>query len=197
MGRRKKAAEPESESEEEQFHVEVITKARVNEDGDGWEYFVKWANYPPSASTWEPEENVAGCDRLLASFWEHVGVDNKDYTAGHEIPAEAEWIEKEKKFFKKHFTEDTKSRDKGKGKAKAPEPSPSPEPTKKRGRKSSAVQKKTSTSAISDASKRTRKRTRVILMTLTMYLCLQQKSREGRKLHVRLLMIRMVRIHYL
>jgi len=42
--------------------------------------------------SWEPEENLEACSRLLASFWEHVGMDNKDYPIGFEIKAQKDWI---------------------------------------------------------------------------------------------------------
>lgn len=44
------------------------------------------------AFSWEPESNVAGCQRLLASFWDHVGTDNKDYSINHTIKAKEKWI---------------------------------------------------------------------------------------------------------
>ncbi|KAG6381397.1 hypothetical protein JVT61DRAFT_5811 [Boletus reticuloceps] len=79
------------EEEEEVYHVEVITKARVNEDGD-WEYHVKWAGYASDADSWEPAENVKQCDRLLTSFWKHVGTDDNDYPVGYETAAKEDWI---------------------------------------------------------------------------------------------------------
>ncbi|EKM60867.1 uncharacterized protein PHACADRAFT_204012 [Phanerochaete carnosa HHB-10118-sp] len=92
------------EDDEEQFHVEVITKAKVNSAGD-WDYYVRWAGYGPEADSWEPSENVEGCDRLLKSFWKHVGTDDNDYEEGCVFEAEPEWIEKEKEFFHAHFGE--------------------------------------------------------------------------------------------
>ncbi|KAG1716344.1 hypothetical protein ID866_828 [Astraeus odoratus] len=103
MARRKKAEEEEVEDEDEEvYHVEVITKARVSDDGD-WEYLVKWAGYGSDADSWEPAENVKQCDRLLRSFWKHVGTDDNDYPIGFEIPAREEWINKEKKYFADTF----------------------------------------------------------------------------------------------
>ncbi|KAG5648146.1 hypothetical protein DXG03_006100 [Asterophora parasitica] len=119
MGKHKK------KKEEEVFHVEVITKARVIEDSSdeedeanakkkrkkkgkaksNWEYYVKWANYDSDSNTWEPEENVAGCQRLLASFWAEVGTDNRDYGQGYEVKASEKWIKREKKFFASEFNE--------------------------------------------------------------------------------------------
>jgi hypothetical protein len=100
MGRKKKV-------EQEVYHVEVITKARVSEEGD-WEYYVKWAGYDSDADTWEPAPNVSKCERLLCSFWDHVGNDDDDYSIGYEIAAKDHWIKKEKEFFATQFSEDAK-----------------------------------------------------------------------------------------
>jgi hypothetical protein len=42
--------------------------------------------------SWEPHENVKECDRLLKSFWDHIGVDNNDYPLGYEVQAKPKWI---------------------------------------------------------------------------------------------------------
>jgi len=44
--------------------------------------------------SWEPEENVKKCVRLLKSFWKHVGTDDEDYPPGYMVEAEPEWISK-------------------------------------------------------------------------------------------------------
>lgn len=100
MARKKKV-------EEEVYHVEVITKARVSEEGD-WEYHVKWAGYDSDADTWEPGDNLRQCNRLLESFWLHVGTDDNDYNIGYEITAKNHWIKQEKEFFARQFSEDAK-----------------------------------------------------------------------------------------
>ncbi|KAG1801349.1 uncharacterized protein HD556DRAFT_869553 [Suillus plorans] len=98
MGRKKKV-------EREVYHVEVITKARVSEEGD-WEYYVK-VGYDSDADTWEPTDNVKQCERLLCSFWDHVGNDDDDdYAVGFEITAKDHWIEQEKEFFATQFSEE-------------------------------------------------------------------------------------------
>ncbi|KZT06371.1 uncharacterized protein LAESUDRAFT_726201, partial [Laetiporus sulphureus 93-53] len=100
---KKRKSQGTSESEEqEQYHVEVITQARVNED-DGWDYYVKWANYDSDNNTWEPEENLLECKRLLRGFWKNVGVDDVDYAIGHTVRATPSWIKKEKQFFAESF----------------------------------------------------------------------------------------------
>lgn len=45
-----------------------------------------------SVCSWEPSDNVQQCNRLLASFWKHVGMDDKDYPIGYEVVAEESWI---------------------------------------------------------------------------------------------------------
>jgi hypothetical protein len=42
--------------------------------------------------SWEPAEDVKDCDRLLRSFWRHIGMDNEDYSPGDKFDAEDEWI---------------------------------------------------------------------------------------------------------
>lgn len=42
--------------------------------------------------SWEPQENLETCVRLLGSFWEHVGLDNQDYAVGYEVVAKDYWI---------------------------------------------------------------------------------------------------------
>ncbi|KAF8973779.1 hypothetical protein BDZ97DRAFT_1776820 [Flammula alnicola] len=108
MGKSRKTKR--AKTPEEVYHVEVVTKAHVvpadsddETDAAKWEYFVKWAGYESDANSWEPESNLEGCKRLLSSFWEHVGLDNRDYLAGYEVKASKEWIEKEKAFFAKEY----------------------------------------------------------------------------------------------
>ncbi|THH16827.1 hypothetical protein EW146_g3874 [Bondarzewia mesenterica] len=96
----KKPQKPESEPEEEMFHVGNLHQ----------EYHVKWGGYDSDADSWEPEQNVGGCDRLLRSFWDHVGMDNEDYEIGHEIEAKPAWIKKEREFFAKNFGKDEEER---------------------------------------------------------------------------------------
>ncbi|KAA1468560.1 hypothetical protein DENSPDRAFT_474386 [Dentipellis sp. KUC8613] len=106
-----KKPRPEESSEDEVFHVEVITKARVNDDRE-WEYYVKWAGYESDADSWEPSENVHSCDRLLRSFWTHVGTDNEDYDPGYVVEAEPSWIAREREFFAKRIKSQTQEKEK-------------------------------------------------------------------------------------
>ncbi|KAG6911808.1 hypothetical protein DXG01_000055 [Tephrocybe rancida] len=85
--------------------VWFIVCSNAANSNDLQEYFVKWANYDSDANSWEPEENVAGCQRLLASFWDHVGTDNGDYDVGYEVAAQEKWIKKEKRYFSQEYEE--------------------------------------------------------------------------------------------
>ncbi|PIL29610.1 hypothetical protein GSI_08247 [Ganoderma sinense ZZ0214-1] len=91
--------EDDSDDEDTQFVVEVVKAAKV-EDGE-WKYLVKWANYSSSEDTWEPDENLEKCNRLLTDFWRDVGVDDDDYFEGEVVHARPSWIKKEKKMFAK------------------------------------------------------------------------------------------------
>ncbi|KAH7914493.1 hypothetical protein BJ138DRAFT_1143858 [Hygrophoropsis aurantiaca] len=42
--------------------------------------------------SWEPGGNVKECKRLLESFWNHIGYDDKDYPVGFEVAAKDNWI---------------------------------------------------------------------------------------------------------
>ncbi|KAF9015377.1 hypothetical protein BDQ17DRAFT_1536047 [Cyathus striatus] len=124
-------AKKKAVSEEETFVVEVITKARVvnaddDEDKKGkrkrkhkeqpamWEYYVKWEGYDSDANTWEPEANLTECERLLRSFWEHIGVDNEDYQIGYVVEAKDDWIQAEKRYFAKQLAKDNRRKGKKK-----------------------------------------------------------------------------------
>ena len=45
-----------------------------------------------SPCRWEPEENLQGCPRLLESFWQDVGTDDRDYPIGYITEPSTEWI---------------------------------------------------------------------------------------------------------
>lgn len=72
---------------------------------------------------------MSQCERLLCSFWDHIGNDNNDYPIGYEIAARDYWIKQEKEFFAKQFSEEAKRKSEKDTKkpsikqtAKAPEP---------------------------------------------------------------------------
>ncbi|KAF5391047.1 hypothetical protein D9757_003996 [Collybiopsis confluens] len=74
-------------TEEEEFQVEYIKAVKVSDEGIWWYGFDD-----PDQDTWEPEENLYGCQRLLKSLWKDIGTDNQDYHAGYEVPASPAWI---------------------------------------------------------------------------------------------------------
>ncbi|KAF8140031.1 hypothetical protein EV363DRAFT_1311469 [Boletus edulis] len=82
------------EEEEEVYHVEVITKARVNEEDSDWEYLVKWAGYASDADS--------------LSSGKHIGTDDNDYPVGYETAAKEDWIDKEKRYFQETFFKSSK-----------------------------------------------------------------------------------------
>ncbi|EJD04314.1 uncharacterized protein FOMMEDRAFT_167526 [Fomitiporia mediterranea MF3/22] len=89
---------------DQDFLVEVITKARVAGYGI-FEYRVKWFDYTSDDDTWEPEENVAECTRLLKNFWKEVGKHNKKKPGpqGTEYSASDQWIKNERRHFRKEM----------------------------------------------------------------------------------------------
>ncbi|KAH7924008.1 hypothetical protein BV22DRAFT_545137 [Leucogyrophana mollusca] len=131
--------------EEEVYHVEVITQARINEDLE-WEYYVKWGGYDSDANSWEPQENVQGCDRLLKSFWTHIGHDDKDYPIGYQVAAKDFWIQKEKKYFSETFAGEKLRRDESEKEAKRKTKE------KQKSAKGKSVKQRKSVSDDSDAS---------------------------------------------
>ncbi|KAF9535810.1 hypothetical protein CPB83DRAFT_842386 [Crepidotus variabilis] len=101
-GKRKRSKK--TPEEDNNFHVEVITKARVALDDNNescWEYRVKWAGY--DTDTWEPTQNLISCNRLVDSFWQDIGTDNEDYQVGEVLEPSPQWIESEKKYFRTHY----------------------------------------------------------------------------------------------
>lgn len=56
----------EDSDEPDEYSVEAIRKKRLNKDGIV-EYLIKWQDYPESANTWEPIDNLS-CPELIAKF---------------------------------------------------------------------------------------------------------------------------------
>ncbi|KAJ7666449.1 hypothetical protein B0H17DRAFT_1089829 [Mycena rosella] len=68
-----------------------------------WLTSVQWAGYGSDDDTWEPEEGLAACTRLLGSFWKEIGLDDKDYPMGTVVVPTPKWIRKERARFKIDF----------------------------------------------------------------------------------------------
>jgi hypothetical protein len=66
------ASDNEEQQDQERFEVEAILSRRVIPDRkaakNNIQYLIKWKGYPDSANTWEPEENLDGCQALLREF---------------------------------------------------------------------------------------------------------------------------------
>ncbi|RXW19417.1 hypothetical protein EST38_g6445 [Candolleomyces aberdarensis] len=78
-----------------------------------WEYKVKWYGYDKEEdNTWEPAENLdKSCSRLLKSFWDIIGHDDKDWPVGTELKPPIDWIAKERKrFAREHKKEERKKK---------------------------------------------------------------------------------------
>merc|ERR1712129_557140 len=71
--------EAESKSEEH-YEVGYVVKHRkslkkkypkFDENGDRcYEYFVKWKNWDSSTNTWEHQDELSSCKKLINAFWE-------------------------------------------------------------------------------------------------------------------------------
>merc|ERR1712013_751871 len=67
------------EEDEEEYEVEYVVKHRKSlksnypkkrADGERcMEYFVKWKNWDASTNTWEHEDELASCTKLIDAFW--------------------------------------------------------------------------------------------------------------------------------
>ncbi|KAL5518634.1 hypothetical protein ACEPAH_317 [Sanghuangporus vaninii] len=103
MGKHSRTSDEEDDHNEEQT-VErsylVVTKLLNIK-----EYMVKWHGYSSDDDTWEPQENVAECKRLLKSFWKNVGKENKKHPGPEETVYNAtrEWINKERRHFQEEI----------------------------------------------------------------------------------------------
>lgn len=51
----------------EQYEVEKILGKRTGKNGK-IEYKIKWLNYPESECTWEPENNLTTCKKMLERY---------------------------------------------------------------------------------------------------------------------------------
>ncbi|KAJ7772134.1 hypothetical protein DFH07DRAFT_217115 [Mycena maculata] len=100
--KRARSSSPELYPVEVLLSAQRTDKPRPTETDDStrfalWEYFVKWDGWPDSANSWEPIESLAGCRRLLESFWRHVGDDSLDiHLPKFVVNASPEWVAEEK-----------------------------------------------------------------------------------------------------
>lgn len=67
MGRKMKKIGMDNDCEEVEYIIEKIISKKIDDDGIA-KFLVKWENYPKSANTWEPLENLIGCEKALKKF---------------------------------------------------------------------------------------------------------------------------------
>lgn len=53
------------------YEVEKILDKRIKKSSI--QYLIKWRNYPKSESTWEPLENLEGCQKKIIDFEKTCG----------------------------------------------------------------------------------------------------------------------------
>ena len=51
------------------YFVETILDHRQGKQG--YEYLIKWQNFPTSDNSWEPEKNLLTCDGLVRQYWSY------------------------------------------------------------------------------------------------------------------------------
>jgi hypothetical protein len=63
------------ESETPEYEVEKLLAHQVVSEtkrGRKYEYLIKWANYPETENSWEPEENLIGATAMLDAYWKKI-----------------------------------------------------------------------------------------------------------------------------
>ena len=68
MPRHKLDGESSSSSEEEQGEYKVEAILQKRRQAGKTQYLIKWEGYDESDNTWEPIENLAGCEDMIADF---------------------------------------------------------------------------------------------------------------------------------
>ena len=68
MPRHKLDGESSSSSEEEQGEYKVEAILQKRRQAGKTQYLIKWEGYDESDNTWEPIENLAGCEDRIADF---------------------------------------------------------------------------------------------------------------------------------
>merc|ERR1712154_100074 len=73
------SAEEADDEDDEHYEVEYVVKARkslkkshpkYDDAGDRcYEYFVKWKGWDSSTNTWEHQESLGNCTKLIDAFW--------------------------------------------------------------------------------------------------------------------------------
>lgn len=84
-GRYIEIADEEDDSDPDEYNVESIVARRKNPKTGGYEYLIKWENYPDSQNTWEPSEHLK-CPDLIAKFNEAEKAKRKRRTVTEKGP---------------------------------------------------------------------------------------------------------------
>ncbi|OCB85244.1 hypothetical protein A7U60_g7871 [Sanghuangporus baumii] len=102
MGKHFRTSDEEDDYNEEQTVEQYLVVTKLLNIK---EYMVKWHGYSSDDDTWEPQENVAECIRLLKSFWKNVGKENKKHPGptGTVYNATRDWINKERRHFQEEI----------------------------------------------------------------------------------------------
>lgn len=67
-GRKKKVVEQAEEDDGERWAVEAIVDDGVDRDTKVHMYLVKWEGYSQDENTWEPRQNLKGCETLISAY---------------------------------------------------------------------------------------------------------------------------------
>ncbi|XP_072038222.1 histone-lysine N-methyltransferase SUV39H2-like isoform X2 [Amphiura filiformis] len=84
----------------EEYEVEAVVDYVKDEAGKEW-YQVKWKGYPTDQNTWEPKDNLTGCNKRIKKFHKHLKIEKlnrKQYKRKRQ--RSEEHLEMSKKFAK-------------------------------------------------------------------------------------------------
>ena len=68
---KKKESESEAARDDDFFVIEEITEVKIEKEKKS--YLVKWVGYPPSQSTWEPEEHIPAFIKKYYENQDNIG----------------------------------------------------------------------------------------------------------------------------
>ncbi len=60
--------EEDDDDEGNQYEVEAIVDAGIDQDTKQHMYFVKWKGYSAEENTWEPKQNLVGCEQMIQDY---------------------------------------------------------------------------------------------------------------------------------
>ncbi|TCD61903.1 hypothetical protein EIP91_007785 [Steccherinum ochraceum] len=91
------------------YYIRTVLQAKMYKNpskafpGGRWQYNVRWGGQESHGASWVKDYDMnKGCLRMVASFWEHVGLPSeKDETDTVKTPSE-QWITKESDLYEEH-----------------------------------------------------------------------------------------------